>query len=187
MRLAPLLAAGALLLHKLNGLAGGNAMAGHGHSYLPLVAALVTVLLMLACVRFARELWHASRGRVAAVTRPSLATLWLIASVALLSIFALQEWIEGWITPGHPATLSHAIAHIGWVGPLLAVGLGALIALLARGSRAAIELLVRLHARRRTLRAQRGQWTATPPQVAPRLAVLAGNRAGRAPPGVSFD
>ena len=99
MRLAPLLAAGALLLHKVNGVTGGDTLAGHGHSYLPLAAALVTVLLVLTCVRFGRELWEASRGRVAAVARPSLATLWLIASAALLSIFALQEWIEGWITP----------------------------------------------------------------------------------------
>ena len=77
--------------------------------------------------------------------RPSFATLWLIASAALLSTFALQEWIEGWITPGHPATLSHAIAHIGWLGPVFAVALGALIALLVRGSRAAIQLLARRH------------------------------------------
>ena len=94
---------------------------------------------------------------------------------------------EGWITPGHPATLSHAIFHIGWLGPVLAVALGALIALLVRGSRAAIELLARRHAARRALRADRGRWTATPPRFAPRLAVLAGNRAGRAPPRVSFS
>jgi hypothetical protein len=187
VRLAPLLAAGALLLHKLNGLAGGDSLAGHGHSYLPLAAALVTVLLALTCVRFARELWQASRGQVKAVTRPSFVTLWLVASAALLSTFALQEWIEGWITPGHPATLSHALAHIGWVVPLLAVVLGASIALLVRGSRAAIELLARRHASRRPLRAVRGRWAPTPPRVAPRLAALAGNRAGRAPPAVSFS
>jgi hypothetical protein len=187
VRLAPLLTAGALLLHKLSGLAGGDALAGHGHSYLPLAAALVTVLLVLTCARFARELWQASRGAVGAVTPPAFATLWLIASAALLSIFALQEWIEGWITPGHPATLSHAIAHIGWLGPVLAVALGAFIALLVRGSRAAIELLARRHSARRTPRPERGRWTATPPRVAPRLAVLAGNRAGRAPPAVSFS
>jgi hypothetical protein len=187
VRLAPLLAAGALLLHKLNGLAGGGTMAGHGHSYLPLVAALVTVLLVLTCARFARELWQASRGRVQAFASPSFGNLWLIASTGLLSTFALQEWIEGWITPGHPATLSHALAHIGWLGPVVAVALGALIALLVRGSRAAIELLARRHTARRALRADRGRWAPTPPRFAPRLAVLARNRAGRAPPAVSFS
>jgi hypothetical protein len=187
VRLGPLLAAGALLLHKLNGLAGGDSLAGHGHSYLPLAAALVTVLLVLTCVRFGRELWQASRGRIEAVALPSFAILWLIASGALLSTFTLQEWIEGWTTPGHPATLSHAIAHIGWLCPALAVALGGLIALLVRGSRAAIEFLARRHAARRIPRAERGRWAASPPRVAPRLAMLAGNRAGRAPPAVSFS
>jgi hypothetical protein len=187
VRLAPLLAAGALVLHKLNGLAGGDVLAGHGHSYLPLAAALVTVLLTLACARFARELWQASRGRLRTVSQPSLVALWLIATAALISTFALQEWIEGWVTPGHPATLSHAVAHIGWVAPGLAIALGCVIALLVRGSRGAIELLARRHhAGRNTPRAQRGRWAPLPAVQAPRLAVLAGNRAGRAPPDASF-
>ena len=77
--------------------------------------------------------------------------------------------------------------HAGWLGPVFAIVLGALIALLVRGSLAALELLARRHSARRTLRAQRGRWTATPPRVAPHLAVLAGNRAGRAPPVLSFN
>lgn len=40
-----------------------------------------------------------------------------------------------------PATLGHAVAHIGWTTPALAAGLGRAIALLVRGSRSAIELL----------------------------------------------
>jgi hypothetical protein len=73
VRLAPLLAAGALLLHKLNGLAGGETLAGHRHSYLPLVAALVTVLLALTCVRFARELWTMTRRPRLSLVDPSCA------------------------------------------------------------------------------------------------------------------
>jgi hypothetical protein len=187
LRLAPLLAAGALALHKLNGLAGADALAGHGHSYLPLAAALVTVLLAIACARFARELWQASRGRLTAPAAPSFTTLWLLATSALLATFALQEWIEGWITPGHPATIGHALAHIGWTTPALAVGLGCVIALLVRGSRSAIELLARRHhLRRRAPRPLRGRWARLPTVQQPRPSVLAANRAGRAPPGVSF-
>jgi hypothetical protein len=186
VRLAPLLAAGALALHKLNGLAGADALAGHGHSYLPLAAALVTVLLALTCVRFARELWQASQGRLTAAAAPSLATLWLLAASALLATFALQEWIEGWITPGHPATLGHALAHIGWTTPALAAGLGCVIALLVRGSRGAIELLARRHRLRPRPRPRRGSWAPLPSVQLPRLSVLASNRAGRAPPGASF-
>lgn len=185
MRLAPLLAAGALALHKIDALAGG-APAGHGHSYLPLAAALVVVLLMLTCARFGHELWQASRGRVATVSQPSVRVLCLIASAALLATFGIQEWIEGWITPGHPGTASHALAHIGWLGPVLSIALGSVIALIMRATRSAIVFIARRHADRWALRAERGRWTPLPAAVSPRLPVLAGNRAGRAPPAVSF-
>jgi hypothetical protein len=186
VRLAPLLAVGALVLHKIDAVARGGAMAEHGHSYLPLAAALVTVLLALTCGRYARELWQASRGRVTDMSQPSLRRLWLVASAALLTTFGLQEWIEGWVTPGHPGTIAHALSHIGWMGPLLAVAIGGAIALILQASQSAIVLLARRHAVRRTPRAERGRWGLRPPPIMPRLAVLAGNRAGRAPPAVSF-
>jgi hypothetical protein len=186
VRLAPLLAAGALVLHKLNGMAAGDALAGHGHSYLPLAVALVTVLLALTCARYARELWQAARGHGDTTSQPSFSFLWLLASAALFSTFALQEWIEAWVTPGHPATVAHAAAHVGWVAPALAVALGAGVALLVGASRSAIVLLARRHAARRTPRAQRGRWAPAAPPAVPRLAVLAANRAGRAPPVISF-
>ena len=187
MRLAPLLAAGALLLHELNGLAGGAGPAGHGHSYLPLAVALATVLLALASARFGHELWQASRGRVSLPPAPSLASLWTVASACLMCTFVLQEWIEGSTTPGHPASVAHAAAHVGWLAPALAIALGAVVALLVRGSRVAVVLLARRHVIRRSPRAQRGRWAPVPPRVAPRVAVLAGNLAGRAPPAASFS
>jgi hypothetical protein len=185
-RLAPLLAVGTLVLHKIDAVARAGAMAGHGHSYMPLAAALVTVLLALTCARYARELWQASRGRVTEMPQPSLRRLWLVASAALLTTFGLQEWIEGWVTPGHPGTISHALSHIGWLAPLLAVAIGGVIAAILRATQRAIVLLARRHAARRTPRAERGRWALIPPPIIPRLPVLAGNRAGRAPPAVSF-
>jgi hypothetical protein len=186
VRLAPLLAAGALVLHELNGMAAGDALAGHGHSYLPLAVALVTVLLALTCARYARELWHAARGHGDTQSQPSFSFLWVLASAALFSTFALQEWIEAWVTPGHPATLAHALAHVGWAAPALAVALGAGIALLVGASHCAIVLLARRHATRRTPRAERGRWAPAPPPALPRMTVLAANRAGRAPPVAFF-
>ncbi len=186
MRLAPLLAAGALVLHKLTGLANGEVVAGHGHSYLPLAAAVVTVLLALSCLRYGHELWEASRGRLSGTRPPSFAALWLIASAALLSTFALQEWIEGWVTPGHRATLALALAHFGLLGPVVGVALVEVVALALRASNTAIVLLARRHLARRIPRANRGRWAPASPPPAPRLPVLAGNRAGRAPPAVSF-
>jgi hypothetical protein len=187
VRLAPLLAAGSLALHKLNGLVRADALAGHSHSYLPLAAALATVLLVLACARFALELRQAARGRLTPIPAPSFARLWLVAAGSLLAIFALQEWIEGWITPGHLATVGHALSHIGWTTPALAVGLGCVIALLVRGSRSAVALLARrVAARRSAPRPARGRWAPLPAIQLPRLSVLAANRAGRAPPRASF-
>ena len=188
MRLAPLLAAGALVLHKLNGLAGGDALAGHGHSYLPLAAALVTVLLVLTCVRFARELWQASRGRVASC-HPALVRHSVADRVCRPAVDLRAPGVDRGLDHARPprdALARDSPTSAGWV-PCSPSRWAALIALLVRGSRAAIELLARRHAARRTLRAERGRWTPAPPPVAPRLAVLAGNRAGRAPPAVSFS
>jgi hypothetical protein len=185
VRIASLLAAGTLALHKLRYLAGGDALAGHDHSYLPLAVAVVVALLALACAGFARELWHASRGRVATRSHPSLAALWLVASVAILSTFALQEWIEGWLAAGHGASLSHALAHIGWQGLLLSAGLGALAAGLLRGTHAAVNLIAQRHAPSRRPRPASGRGISLPSPAQPRLDVLATLGAGRAPPATS--
>ena len=171
------------MLHELRYTAGGEGLAGHGHSYLPLAVAVVAVLLTLACAGFARELWHASRGRVAAAPQPSFAALWLLASVAILSTFALQEWIEGWMAAGHSASLSHALAHIGWLGLLLSTGLGALAAALLRGADAAVNLVAKRHASRRP-RPVSGRGIPLPSPEFPRLDVLATHGAERAPPTV---
>jgi hypothetical protein len=189
LRGAALLAVGALSLHELRyWLSDGTiVVGGHGHSYMPLAVGLVTVLLLLACASFTRTLLHALRGVEDDRTPPPFRALWPVLSAALLSVFFLQEWIEGWVTPGHPATLSHAIAHMGWVTPALAIALGCLIAVLIHGSRGAIDLVARRHrARRPGPRARRGTWAPLPSVEAPRLSVLAANRAGRAPPGASF-
>ena len=183
MRLVSLLAAGTLVLHELRYTVGGEGLAGHGHSYLPLAVAVAAVLLTLACAGFARELWHASRGRVATASQPSFAALWLFASVAILSTFALQEWIEGWMAAGHGASLSHALAHVGWLGLLLSTGLGALAAALLRGADAAVDLVAKRHASRRP-RSVSGRGIPLPSPEFPRLDVLATHGAERAPPAV---
>jgi hypothetical protein len=112
----------------------------------------------------------------------SFPALWLISGAALLSTFALQEWIEAWVTPGHPTGVVHAVAHIGWVSPALAIVLGALIALLVRGSRHVVARIACRLAAPGSKRAPRGTWSPLPIARAPRLPVLAAKRAGRAPP-----
>jgi hypothetical protein len=184
LRLAGLLAVGAFLLHQLRYLADGQAFAGHDHSYLPFALALAGVLLLLACAGFGRELWHASRGRVAPASQPSFTATWAVAAVSLLSIFAIQEWIEAGVAPGHPTTPAHALAHIGWLGLLLAGSLGAMIAALLRGAQSALNLIAKRHAPSRRPRPASGRGIPLPSPALPRLDVLATLGAERAPPSI---
>ena len=183
VRGAALLALGALSLHELSyWLADGSvAISGHGHSYMPLAAALVTVLLLLACASFGRTLLLAWRGIQDHSTPPPFRALWPVLTAALLSVFFLQEWVEGWVAPGHPTGLGHVAGHIGWTGVAFAVAIAGVIALLLRGAHSTVSAL----ARRRAVSSKRRAPAITAPLrsffASPRD-VLAGNLAGRAPP-----
>jgi hypothetical protein len=146
------------------------------------VAALATVLLALACVSFARSLWRALNGAYDEPPVPSFGALWPILAAALLAVFALQEWAESWLSPGHASGPAHVAAHVGWVGVLLALAIGALAAFALRGAREATRLIAQRHASLRRLRPPSGRGTSLPSPVLPRLDVLAVHRAGRAPP-----
>jgi hypothetical protein len=185
LRAVALLAVGALALHELSYWLIDGAASPHAHSYLPLAAGLVTVVLLLACASFARSLVHALRGVADEDDPPPFRVLWPLMVAALLTVFSLQEWVEGWVTPGHPTGLGHVIGHIGPAGLGLALALAAAIALLLRGARSAVRAI----ARRRALRRPRRAPLPTPAQplfFVPRLDVVAGNLAGRSPPLASY-
>ena len=183
LRAVALLAVGALSLHELSywlidGFAG---VAGHSHSYMPLAAGLVTVVLLLACASFARTLLYAMRGIEDEGRPPPFRVLWPLLTVALLTVFSLQEWVESWVTPGHPTGVGHVAGHVGIGGLGIGLAIAALIALLLRGARAAVAAI----ARRCFTPRPRPSRAATPPLrpfFVSRLDVLAGNMAGRAPP-----
>jgi hypothetical protein len=182
-----LLAVGALSLHELRYWVIDDtlAMSGHGHSYMPLAVGLVTVLLLLACASFTRTLVLAARGIEDLGDPPPFRALWPLLSAALLTVFFLQEWIEGWTTPGHPMGVGHVVGHIGLAGVGFAAAIGAVIALLLRGAHSTAKAL----ARRRAAPRRRPQAAISTPPLAsffvPRIRVLADNMAGRAPPPVS--
>jgi hypothetical protein len=184
LRGVALLAVGAMSLHELRSfLAGGElgSGSGHAHSYLPLAAGLVTVLLLLACLGFARSLVRALRGVDAEEGVPSVRVLWPLLAASLLGVYSLQEWIESWVTPGHPIGVEHVAGHIGWSGLALSLAIAAAIALLLRGARSAVAAIAR---RRAGGRARRAPLRTPPlrPVFLPRFDVLAGHLAGRAPP-----
>lgn len=188
LRPAALLAAAAVGVHELRFVVGF----GHGdgelardeHAYLALGVSLAAALLLGACTVFVRSLQEARRaGMVEHGPPASFARAWLASSAALSAIYIGQELLEPVFAAGHPGGLTGVLGHAGWAAFLFAVILGALVALLLCGARAAIVRAAarsRRHGRRRmsggVLVPRHGEygWSAAPP--------LALHLAGRAPP-----
>ena len=182
LRFAALLAVAAFAAHQLRFLVAyghdaGRVLSEPGHEYLPFAEALVLVLLAAALGQFAR---HALTGRHNARRAPaSFGSLWLRSSSAIVATYLTQESIEGVFAPGHPV-----LAHGGWAIVPIAVALGAAVAAVMRG---ADRVLVHLSRRarpgiRRAPSLFRSRGLSIP---RPRLAALACNLAGRAPPAVA--
>jgi hypothetical protein len=187
LRAVALLAVGALTLHELSYwlIDGVSGVGSHTHSYMPLAVGLATVLLLLACAGFVRTLVYAMRGIEDEGHPPRFRVLWPLLALALLAVFSLQEWVEGWVTPGHPSGVGHVAGHIGPGGLVIAVAIAALIALLLRGARSAVAALARRQLAPLPRRAPLSTTPARQPFFISRLDVLAGNLAGRAPPLLS--
>ena len=58
-----------------------------------------------------------------------------------MSIYTLQETIEGSLSPGHPGGTIGVYGNGGWTAVFLSLAIGALIALLLRGSQAVLIAL----------------------------------------------
>lgn len=191
-RTAGVLAAGVLAVHELRYLAGYGdradvASVAHGHEYLSLAGPLVAAVLAASCGRFAAALLTARRtGRAEARRRrPRLVTAWVAVSTILVAAYVGQESLEALVHPGHPSGLAGVFGEGGWTALLLALAVGALIALLQRGASAAITRAARRGRARPRLRPLRRKGR---PQRALAFAgtPLARHLAGRAPPRSSF-
>jgi hypothetical protein len=139
LRFGALLVAGALSVHELRyALAFGRdaerAAAEQGHAYLSVLVPAVAVVVSLGAVHLLLAL--AGRRRVEAMA-PSFSRLWVLASVALTGAYATQELIEGTLATGHAAGFAGVMGHGGWLAFVLALAVGALIALALRGAAAA--------------------------------------------------
>jgi hypothetical protein len=181
LRAGALLAAGALAVHELRYTVGyGDAAAAAGHGYLLFAAPLVAVTLALAC-----GVWLARVGRADPAQTHGTLT-WLRASASLAGVYVVQETIEGLSAGGrHPGLLAHG----GWIALPLAFAVGALVALLLRGARAADQVAA-VAARPwspHTVAPVAPLAFALPraAPAAPRGSVLARRLAGRAPPTAS--
>jgi hypothetical protein len=146
LRAVALLAAGSVLVHELRYVAGyggnaGTALAEQGHSYMPWIEALATVLALASLVRFVLALVRASRGNAPARRPPRFQRLWLVSSAALAAIYTAQEGFEGTFAPGHPAGLVGVYGHGGWTAVLFSLLVGALIAAVTMLAHHAVRLV----------------------------------------------
>lgn len=186
VRAVTVLAAAAASLHELRYLVGysgqaDEALAGQGHAYLAHAGSLIGVLLAVAVALFLRRLRRASVGAEVTGRASPFLRLWLVASLGLVVVYIGQEGIEGLLAPGHPAGLAGIVGHGGWTAFVFAPLLGAVVALLVRGSDALIERVAAGARPRRRTRLP----LAPPPRellLPVRIRVLARNLAGRAPP-----
>jgi hypothetical protein len=189
LRSCALLAAGALGLHQLRyafgyGAGAEDALRAQGHAYLGPVTAVVLVATIIA---LAMALHRVASGAAAASRGQRLLRLWAGAAGALLTIFAVQESIEGIVAAGHPGGLGALVDHGGWTALPLAAAIGLAIALLLRGARTAAHA-ARAVARRLAPRVSLRAPLALVPPPAPvrsRRPVLVAVAAGRGPPRAS--
>ena len=185
LRAVALLVPGALAVHDIRYLLGygdpGRALAQQSHGYLGSVSLFAGSALALAAAELVGRYARARRGAGAGGAPPGFRALWAAASVALMAVYASQESIEGAVSAHHPAGLAGVLGHGGWTALLLAIAVGAVVALLLRGAHAA---LVRAAGRSDAPpRARRDRPAPRPRDLGlPRAGGLARNLAGRGPP-----
>jgi hypothetical protein len=188
LRIVSLLAAGSVFVHELRYLAAyggsaGQALAEQGHSYTPLLEAMVALLVLVALGRFALSLSHARQGVVSEERPPTFVRPWACATLSLAVLYTLQEGFEGAFAPGHPSGLIGVFGHGGWTALIFSLVVGAVIALLTRLAHEAIELVAaRAAAMRQWTTQARPSWAVFETPPGRRLDALAWNLAGRAPP-----
>jgi hypothetical protein len=133
LRLAAILALGAFALHQLRyliafGDSSSAELARQGHGYM---ADALPVMAVFGLSALLATMMRARSG--AGLVRAPLHRRTSIFSLALLSIYAIQESLEGMLAAGHPGGVAAVLAAGGWVAIPLAIALGRLAALMAKG------------------------------------------------------
>jgi hypothetical protein len=124
-----LLPAAALLVHQLRysltyGSQASNQLADTGHAYLGTAVPWIVMLTAAAVASFA------VRRRAAA--HRSLAERWAGATITLLTLYVLQETLEGLFATGHPGGIVGVFGNGGWWAVPLALVVGLALALVLR-------------------------------------------------------
>jgi hypothetical protein len=181
-----LLPVAALGVHELRyrlayGANANSALAAQGHGYVDSLAPWLVLLLGLALGAFLVRVAGALGGRPDSSPRRSFAALWLLSTVSLVAVYAVQELLEGVFAAGHPSGFAALFGHGGWWALAASVVVGAGLAALLRLASAVVSSALRLAGPTR-------RWTPARPLATPRSVllvprgVLATAAAGRAPP-----
>ena len=145
VRLAAILALGAFALHQLRYLIAGSSSSGEvaqaGHRYMADLLPPIAVLVLAAAVA---TLIRGTEG--ASPSGTPLGRRIAVFAGALLAIFVGQECLEGIIGAGHPAGPAALAANGGWLALPLALGIGALSALLAKALESVERAIAVVHA-----------------------------------------
>jgi hypothetical protein len=182
-----LLPVGAFVVHQLRyriayGPQASAQLHAQGHSYLDSFAPWLVLLLCLAVGSFLARVSQAlATGRPTGCRR-SFGAVWVVATCLLIGIYAIQEFLEGLVAAGHPSGLQGVVGHGGWWAGIVAIGVGAVIALLLRAATAVVDAAARAGPRPRSLRLDLGRTAVPVPVSVARPRPLAASRAGRAPP-----
>lgn len=194
LRGAALTPGAALLVHQLRyelayGGGAGRALAAQGHAYLSSLTPWIVLLAGLALGASLGALvqrWGSGRA-TAAVCAPRAVGLrvWLLASAALVAIYAGQELLEGAFAGGHAAGFAAVLGDGGWWALPVALLVGGLLTLALRAGAAAADALgelapLRLRLRPVERREARFELPAAPTRRP--LPPLSRAAAGRAPP-----
>jgi hypothetical protein len=148
LRLVAILAVGAFALHQLRYLiafadSSSTELAEQGHGYLADLLGPLAVLVLAASLA---TLVRGTEG--ASTTGGRLGRRIAIFAVALLAIHVGQESLEVILTVGQPTGVTAALAGGGWIALPLALGIGALAALLLRALEAAEHAIAVAHLKR---------------------------------------
>jgi hypothetical protein len=140
---AALLFAGSLAVHELRyvvayGPGAGHAEATQGHAYLTLLAPAVASAAVLALAAWLVRLAAGRAGPDGESPIPGFRRLWGGMSALLIALFVVQETLEGLTSADHPAGVAGVLGHGGWTALVLAVAVGAVLALALRAAGVAL-------------------------------------------------
>ena len=184
-----LLPAAALAVHQLRyllayGSAAEMELQRQGHSYLHSVVPWIVLVLALVVGGFLYALGRTFSGHTS-LSRfgLSFSALWLACTVALVSIYCCQEFLEGLFATGHPGGLVGIFGFGGWWAIPAAASVALVLAAVFHGARWVLEEVAQRFHQARAPRRRRAEPSPRPATVpTPRLAPLADGWSGRGPP-----